>query len=76
MYICGQGDRHALLVDALERVPPRSYLEAVAVLLKWLQDIDTVLQSEKTVLGSLSTMNSKLDMYKVSEISYFCLFHH
>ena len=55
-----------MLLEALEKAPPRSYLEAMAVLLKWLGDIEYVLQSEKVQTGSLRVMNHKLEIYKVS----------
>ena len=38
----------------------------MAVLLKWLGDIEYVLQSEKVQTGSLRVMNHKLEIYKVS----------
>ncbi|XP_076466610.1 dystrophin-like isoform X3 [Babylonia areolata] len=57
-------DRQTVLTEELEKAPPRSYLEAMAVLLKWLSDIELILQGEKVHLGSLSTLHTKLDMYK------------
>ncbi|KAL8560189.1 hypothetical protein ACOMHN_021683 [Nucella lapillus] len=58
------GDRRRLLVEALEKAPPRSFLEAVAVLLKWLEDMEGVLQAQRIPVGSLRTMHCKLDIYK------------
>ena len=66
IHLLCQGERQALLLEALEKAPPRSYLEAMAVLLKWLGDIEFVLQSEKVQTGSLRVMNHKLEIYKVS----------
>ncbi|KAK7483287.1 hypothetical protein BaRGS_00025454, partial [Batillaria attramentaria] len=58
------GERQAQLIEALEKAPPRTYLEAMAVLLKWVGDLESVLQSEKVQLGSVKSMDYQLDMYK------------
>ncbi|XP_076445085.1 dystrophin-like isoform X2 [Babylonia areolata] len=58
------GERQTLLMEALEKAPPRSYLEAVAVLMKWLTDIEHILQTERVALGTVQAMDRKLDIYK------------
>ncbi|KAL8624968.1 hypothetical protein ACOMHN_039855 [Nucella lapillus] len=57
-------DRQTLLREEAEKAPPRSYLEAMAVLLKWLSDIEAILQGKRVHLGSVTTLHTKLDMYK------------
>ncbi|XP_025099305.1 dystrophin-like isoform X11 [Pomacea canaliculata] len=58
------GERQALLIEALEKAPPKSYLEAVAILRKWLSDMESAVGSEKLHVASVSSMENQLKMYK------------
>ncbi|CAL1537370.1 unnamed protein product [Lymnaea stagnalis] len=56
--------RQKQLIEALDRAPPRTYLEAMTVFKKWVQDIDKAIKAEKVQVGNISSMTSQLEMYK------------
>ncbi|GFN77850.1 dystrophin [Plakobranchus ocellatus] len=57
-------ERKKQLVEALDKVPPRTYLEATAIMNKWLHDIDDAIKNEKIQTASETAMNSQLETYK------------
>ncbi|XP_070191463.1 dystrophin-like isoform X2 [Littorina saxatilis] len=58
------GERQTQLTEALGKAPPRTYLEAMAVLAKWIGDVEVVLQTETVHIASLRTLHNKLEIYK------------
>ena len=58
--------------EALEKAPPKAYLEAMAALLKWLQNNNDLLTSEKLEVRELPVMEKQLRQFKVglNEIYY------
>ncbi|XP_052810329.1 dystrophin-like isoform X2 [Mya arenaria] len=57
------GERQGHLSEALDRIPPRAYLEAMEALLKWLTNNLDVLQSEKFTVNNLLTMEKQLKQF-------------
>jgi hypothetical protein len=57
------------LTDALERAPPKAYLEAREALLRWLHNNEEVLVSEKFCIKELAVMEKQLKQFKVSEFN-------
>jgi hypothetical protein len=60
------GKRQRLLAEVLEKVPPKSYIEAVAATLKWINDMESVLLTEKYMVCDVDTMEEQLQQYRVS----------
>uniref|UniRef100_A0A2C9KMX3 Dystrophin n=1 Tax=Biomphalaria glabrata TaxID=6526 RepID=A0A2C9KMX3_BIOGL len=56
--------RQKQLTDALDKVPPQTYIEALTVLKKWIHGIDSVVKSEKVQMTNIETLVSQLDNYK------------
>lgn len=65
------GKRQRLLSEALDKVPPKSYVEAVGATLKWISDMESVLLTEKYMVCDIETMEEQLQQYRVSGISIF-----
>ncbi|XP_012946043.2 dystrophin [Aplysia californica] len=57
-------ERQKQLLEALDKVPPRTYLETMAVLSKWVKDIDKVIKGDKVQVASVSVMSSQLETFK------------
>ena len=60
------GKRQRLLAEVLDKVPPKSYIEAVAATLKWINDMESVLLTEKYMVCDVDTMEEQLQQYRVS----------
>ncbi|XP_063403799.1 dystrophin-like isoform X1 [Mytilus trossulus] len=56
--------RQRLLSEALDKVPPKSYVEAVAATLKWISDMESVLLTEKYMVCDIETMEEQLQQYR------------
>ncbi|XP_059157467.1 dystrophin-like isoform X5 [Physella acuta] len=56
--------RQKQLMEALDKVPPRTYLDAMSVFRKWVQDIHAVIKTEKIQVSSLASMTKQLESYK------------
>ena len=72
MYITGE--RQKKLSEALDKAPPKAYLEAMAALLKWLQNNKDVLKSEKYEVKELAVMEKQYRQFKVGSVCLFCGF--
>ena len=59
------GERQRALSEALDKAPPKAYLEAMAALLKWLHNNLDLLRSEKLEVKELATMEKQLRQFKV-----------
>ncbi|GFR63477.1 dystrophin [Elysia marginata] len=57
-------ERKTQLTEALDKVPPRTFLEATAIMNKWLHDIDDAMKKEKVQVSSETAMLSQLETYK------------
>ncbi|KAL5009782.1 hypothetical protein ScPMuIL_012087 [Solemya velum] len=57
-------ERQHLLTEALNKAPPRAYLDAMDALLKWISHIENVLQSEKFQVRSLKVLEEQLQQYR------------
>ena len=66
MYITGE--RQKKLSEALDKAPPKAYLEAMAALLKWLQNNKDVLKSEKYEVKELAVMEKQYRQFKVCSV--------
>ena len=64
------GERNRLLMEALEKAPSKSYLEAMSAIIRWLTDMEAVLQSERITMTTVETMEEQLQQYRVI---VFCL---
>ena len=65
------GERQKKLSEALERAPPKAYLEAVEALLTWLRNNEAVIESEKFCVQELSVMENQLKQFKVPGCFFF-----
>lgn len=64
------GKRQQSLSDALEKAPPRTYLEAMGALLKWLGDMEAVLDTEKFVITDVEVLDTQLQQFRVGYLLY------
>ena len=72
MYITGE--RQKKLSEALDKAPPKAYLEAMAALLKWLQNNKDVLKSEKYEVKELAVMEKQYRQFKVGSLNKLLCF--
>ncbi|XP_069136952.1 dystrophin-like isoform X1 [Argopecten irradians] len=56
--------RQQNLSDALEKAPPRTYLEAMGALLKWLSDMESVLETERFVITNVEVLDAQLQQFR------------
>lgn len=54
------------MTKALEKAPPKSYLDAMAALLKWIEGVEMLLQSEPFLVSEIDVMEDQLEQYRVS----------
>ncbi|XP_053396069.1 dystrophin-like isoform X7 [Mercenaria mercenaria] len=59
-----ESERQKKLTEALERAPPKAYLEAREALLRWLHNNEEVLVSEKFCIKDLPIMEKQLKQFK------------
>ncbi|KAK3089530.1 hypothetical protein FSP39_004327 [Pinctada imbricata] len=52
------------LVEALEKAPPKTYLEAMGALMKWISDMERVLDTEEFVVVGCDVMEEQLTQYR------------
>lgn len=57
--------RQQELTNAQDKAPPRSYLEAMEALLKWVTHMESLLASEKMKINEAEVMEEQLKQYKV-----------
>ena len=57
------------LCKALEKAPPKTYLEAMAALLKWIEGVELLLESEPFQVTDTSTMEEQGLHYRVGNIT-------
>lgn len=62
------GGREELLVKALEAAPPRTYLDALGALLKWISDMEDILNTENIRLDGMESLEKQFQQYKVNII--------
>lgn len=65
LLISPLGERQKQLSEAMERVPPKAYIEAMEALLRWLQNNEDLLASEKFTVNELPVMEKQLKHFKV-----------
>ena len=53
------------LCKALEKAPPKTYLEAMAALLKWIEGVEMLLESEPFQVTDTGTMEEQGLHYRV-----------
>ncbi|KAK6187729.1 hypothetical protein SNE40_005688 [Patella caerulea] len=58
------GIRQKKLQEAMQKVPPKSYLDAMQALLKWICDMENILKSEKVKVTDVESMEKQLSQYK------------
>ncbi|XP_041352153.1 dystrophin-like isoform X2 [Gigantopelta aegis] len=58
------GERNRLLMEALDKAPSKSYLEAMSAIIHWLTDMEAVLQTEKITMTTVETMEEQLQQYR------------
>ncbi|XP_052240299.1 dystrophin-like isoform X2 [Dreissena polymorpha] len=58
------GERQRALTDLLERQPPKAYIEAMDALLRWLENNEEVIQSEKFIVKELPSLEKQLKHFK------------
>ncbi|KAK3712445.1 hypothetical protein RRG08_002775 [Elysia crispata] len=57
-------ERKRQLAEALDKVPPRTFLEATAIMNKWLHDIDDAIKKQTVQVAAETAMTSQLETYK------------
>ena len=65
IHVLFSGERQRKLSEALDKAPPKAYLEAMAALLKWLQNNKDLLKSEKYEVKELPVMEKQQKQFKV-----------
>ena len=58
-----------MLGKALEKAPPKSYLDAMAALMKWIEGVELLLESETDQANYLHVMEEQVSQYQV----VFCM---
>ncbi|KAL3882693.1 hypothetical protein ACJMK2_029006, partial [Sinanodonta woodiana] len=58
------GERQRQLTEALEKAPPKAYLEAIDALLTWINNNEQVLQSESFQVTETSLMEKQRSQFK------------
>ncbi|KAH9492320.1 hypothetical protein Btru_024696 [Bulinus truncatus] len=56
--------RQKLLMEALDKEPPQTYIDALAVLKNWIQGISSAIKGEKVQMANIEILNSQLENYK------------
>ena len=59
------GSRQKQLNKALERAPPKSFLDAMEALQGWIEGVELLLDSEPFVVNNMQILNDNLVQYKV-----------
>ncbi len=65
MFYFRPGERQQILSKALEKAPPKSYLDAMVALLKWIEGVEILLQLEPFLVNESSVMEEQLTQYRV-----------
>ena len=68
MRVCVAGTWQEKLCRALEKAPPKTYLEAMAALLKWIEGVELLLQSEPFQVTDSPTMEEQVLQYRVGAV--------
>ena len=63
------GARQQLLNQAMERAPPRSFLDALDALLRWIDGVESLLDSEPVVTNFSGNTEEQLHQYRVSIVT-------
>jgi dystrophin len=58
--------RQQELTNAQDKAPPRSYLEAMEALLKWIMNMESLLSSERFQVTDCDLMKEQLRQFRVS----------
>jgi len=58
------GERQKLLMKAMERAPPKSFLDAMQALVKWIEGVENLIESEPLLLNREEVMNEQLQQYR------------
>ena len=61
-------ERQEALNSALEKAPPKSYLDAMAALFKWIEGVEILLESEPFYVNKPDIMEEQLAQFRVSNI--------
>lgn len=64
------GERQQLLSQAMERAPPKSFLAALDALIKWIEGVESLLESEPVVVNVVDSMEDQLHQYRVSGVGF------
>ncbi len=69
------GERQNKLTSAMERAPPKSFLDAFQALLKWIEGVELLIQSESFSVNSVDVMEDQLTHYRVRKKHIKIFFH-
>ena len=69
MRVYVSGTWQEKLCRALEKAPPKTYLEAMAALLKWIEGVELLLQSEPFQVTDSATMEEQVLQYRVGAVT-------
>ncbi len=50
----------------MERAPPKSFLDAMEALLRWVEGVELLLQSEAFTVSDVEVMEDNANQYKVN----------
>lgn len=64
------GEKQRKLAEALDRIPPKAYLEAMEALLRWLHNNETLLISEKFCVKELTVLEEQLKQFNVTIVDF------
>ena len=65
--ICVADKRQQEMTNAQDKAPPKSYLEAMEALLKWITHMESLLASETFQVSESEVMEEQLKQFKVSQ---------
>ncbi|XP_049782226.1 dystrophin, isoforms A/C/F/G/H-like, partial [Schistocerca cancellata] len=57
-------EKQTELTSAIDRTPPKKYLEAKEALMKWVHNVEGVLLSEHAVVSDITTMEDQLQKFR------------
>lgn len=58
-------ERQTELSNAIDKSPPKKYLEAMEALMKWVHNVEGLLLSEHAVVAEMAVMKDQLKKFKV-----------
>ena len=64
---CFAGERQAFLTKALQKTPPKSYVDSVTAFTRWIDGVEQTLRSTSFAVNDLGVMEHQLVLHKVTK---------